>query len=49
MACFYGVLFGLRSIEWASNNIKYLREGKIAGKIVFDIIDRVPKVNQDDP
>jgi hypothetical protein len=49
VAGFYGVLFGLRSFDKAINNIKYMREGKVAGKLVFDIIDRVPQINQYDP
>jgi hypothetical protein len=27
IAAFYGVLFGLKSMERATNNIKYVREG----------------------
>lgn len=33
----------------ATPNIKAIAEGKAAGKMAYDIIDRKPQINQDDP
>ena len=33
----------------ATPNIKAITEGKVAGKIAYDVIDRVPKILLDDP
>lgn len=49
MSCFFGVVFGLMSIGMATPNVKAIAEGKVAGKMAFDIIDRVPKIRMDDP
>ena len=48
IACFFGVIFGLFSIGLATPNIKAVNEGKTAGKMAFDIIERVPKIQQDE-
>lgn len=37
------------SIGMATPNIKAIAEGKVAAKMAFDIIDRVPKIKLDDP
>jgi hypothetical protein len=29
--------------------IKAVTEGKVAGKLAYDIIDRTPEIDQDDP
>jgi ATP-binding cassette subfamily B (MDR/TAP) protein 1 len=49
ISCFFGILFGLIAILSASNNLKGLLEGKIAGKNAFDIIKRNPQIDLDDP
>ena len=36
------------SIGMATPNVKAIAEGKVAGKMAFDIIDRVPKIKMDD-
>lgn len=37
------------SLGMATPNIKAIAEGKVAGKMAFDIIDRIPKIQIDDP
>lgn len=49
MSCFFGVVFGVMSIGMATPNIKAVAEGKVAGKMAYDIIDRIPKIPLDDP
>jgi len=48
LTCFFGVLFGLYSMGMAAPNIKAVASGKVAGKMVYDIIDRVPSILVDD-
>jgi len=45
---FFGVLFGMFCIGMAAPNIKSISEGLVAGKMVYDIIDRVPSILIDD-
>ena len=49
MACFLGLVYGIFSLGLAAPNFKALTEGRVAGKMAFDIIERVPKINLDDP
>jgi ATP-binding cassette subfamily B (MDR/TAP) protein 1 len=49
MACFFGVVFGVFSLGMAIPNLKAVTEGRVAGKLAYDIIDRVPKIRLDDP
>ena len=42
LSCFFGVIFGMFSLGMASPNIKAVNEGKVAGKMAYDIIDREP-------
>ena len=42
LSCFFGVIFGMFSLGMAHPNIKAVAEGRVAGKIAFDIIDRKP-------
>ncbi len=49
LSVFFGVFFGIFSIGMATPNIKAIAEGKAAGKMAYDIIDRKPQINQDDP
>ena len=44
MTCFFGVVFGVFSLGMATSNIKAITEGKVAGKMAFDIIDRVSAI-----
>jgi len=37
------------TIGSAANNFKALVEARVAGKHLFDVIDRVPKIQLDDP
>lgn len=49
MACFFGVVFGVFAIGMATPNIKAVVEGQVAGKLAYDLINRVPKIQTDDP
>ena len=42
LSCFFGVIFGVFALGMATPNIKAIQEGKVAGKMAFDIIDRKP-------
>ena len=42
LSCFFGIVFGMFSIGMATPNLKAVAEGKVAGKMAFDIIDRKP-------
>jgi len=44
MVCFFGVIFGVASLGQGAPNIKAVSEGRVAGKMAFDIIDRVPAI-----
>jgi hypothetical protein len=33
------------SVGMATPNLKAVAEGKVAGKMAFEIIDRIPKIN----
>lgn len=47
LSCFFGVIFGMFSVGLATPNMKAVTEGKVAGKLAFDIIDRKPQIDQD--
>jgi ATP-binding cassette subfamily B (MDR/TAP) protein 1 len=47
LACFFGVVFGVFSLGMATPNIKAITEGRVAGKVAYDIIERVPKIKMD--
>ena len=49
MSCFFGVVFGLFSLGGAQPNLKAVVEGRVAGKLAYDIINRKPKIEIDDP
>lgn len=40
LSIFFGIVFGLFAIGTAAPNIQAVAEGKAAGKMAFDIIDR---------
>ena len=48
MACFLGIVYGAFSLGLAAPNFKSLTEGKVAGKMAYDIIERVPEINVND-
>lgn len=45
LSCFFGVVFGMLSVGMAAPNIKAVTEGRVAGKLAFDIIDRQPAID----
>lgn len=47
ISCFWGLYFGMLSLGVAIPNIKAVTEGRVAGKLAFDIIDRKPNIDQD--
>ena len=47
LSCFFGIVFGMFSVGMATPNLKAVAEGRVAGKMAFDIIDRQPSINQD--
>lgn len=40
LSCFFGIVFGMMSIGMATPNLKAVAEGRVAGKMAFDIIDK---------
>jgi hypothetical protein len=44
LSCFFGIVFGMFSMGMATPNIKAVTEGQVAGKMAFDIIDKVPEI-----
>jgi hypothetical protein len=40
ISCFFGVVFGVFSLGMATPNIKAVTEGRVAGKMAYDIIER---------
>lgn len=44
LSCFFGVVFGMFSVGMATPNLKAVTEGKVAGKMAFDIINRTPSI-----
>jgi ATP-binding cassette subfamily B (MDR/TAP) protein 1 len=49
LSCFFGIVFGVFSLGMAAPNIKAVTEGRIAGKVAYDLIERKPKILLDDP
>lgn len=48
ISCFLGVVYGIFSIGFATPNLKALTEGRVAGKMAFDVIERRPAIPLDD-
>lgn len=48
MSCFFGVVFGLFSLGMAIPNIGAITEGRVAGKMAYDIIERKPEIDMDE-
>ena len=49
LAVFWGILFGFFALSMVPQHTKSVAEGKVAGKFTYDVIDRVPVINQDSP
>ena len=49
LGCFLGLAYGIFSLGLATPNFKALSEGRIAGKMAYEIIERKPKINLDEP
>ena len=47
ISVFFGILFGLFPLVAAYRHLDAIQEGKIAGWLAFDVIDRQPAINQD--
>lgn len=47
-SCMFGVVFGVFSMGPVAPNIKCLVEGRIAGKMAYHVIDRVPQIQVND-
>ena len=45
LSIFFGIVFGFFSIGMATPNIKSVAEGRAAGKMAFEIIDRKPAID----
>ena len=45
LSCFFGVIFGMMSVGLAAPNLKAVADGRVAGKLAFDIIDRKPAID----
>lgn len=48
MSCFMGVIYGIYSVGLSAPTLKLIKEGQIAGKFAYDIIDRTPKIALDE-
>ena len=48
LSCFFGVVFGVTALGMVTPNIKAVTEGRVAGKIAYDIIDRPPRILLDE-
>jgi len=48
LACFLGIVYGVFSLGIAAPNFKAIAEGRVAGKLAFDIIERKPLIPLDD-
>jgi len=48
MACFLGLVYGVFSLGLATPNFKALTEGRVAGKMAYDVIERKLLIHLDD-
>lgn len=48
MSCFLGLVYGIFSLALITPNFKAISEGRVAGKMAYDIIEKVPKIPIDD-
>ena len=49
ISVFFGILFGLFGLGGAGPAMNAVNEGCVAGKAAFDVLDRVPVIQQDEP
>lgn len=49
LSCFFGIVFGVMSLGMSAPQLKSITEGTVAGKLAYDVIDRVPAILLDDP
>ena len=47
LVCFFGILFGLFGLAGISPCIAAVKQGQVAGKMAFTIIDRLPMIKDD--
>ena len=47
LAVFWGILFGFFALAQISPHAKNVSEGRVAGKFTYDVIERIPLINQD--
>lgn len=45
LSCFFGVIFGMFSVGLAVPNLKAVTDGRVAGKLAFEVIDRQPQID----
>lgn len=48
MSCFLGIVYGAFSLGLAAPNMKAITEGRVAGKMAYDVIERVPAIPLND-
>lgn len=49
MTCFFGVIFGMFNLGMIGPSMKAVSEGKVAGKLAFDVIDKKPSIPINNP
>jgi ATP-binding cassette, subfamily B (MDR/TAP), member 1 len=49
LAVFWGILFGFMSLSAIGPYMALIMEGKVAGKLSYDVIDRKPVIDMDAP
>ena len=49
LACLIGIIFGIFAVGGSVGNFKSIVEGKAAGGAAFEVIDRTPKIDLNDP
>ena len=47
LAVFWGILFGFFALAQISPHAKNVSEERVAGKFTYDVIERIPVINQD--
>jgi ATP-binding cassette subfamily B (MDR/TAP) protein 1 len=48
LSCFLGIVYGAFSLGLAAPNFKAITEGRVAGKMAYDIIERIPAIPLND-
>jgi len=49
IAVIFSVIFGTTTLAGATPHIAAFSEGKVAGKLAFEVIDHVPTINVNEP